>query len=114
MVFAVGETPVGPLSFDDLVVALRQFQDPPNVKLWHASFDAWCFAKDVPQMAEYILRPPFKTPTTPGDRSDPTRATRGRIAFLMVVLVVLGVGATYSTLINDNSGEAIGYFFLVT
>ena len=106
--FAVGETPVGPLSFDDLVVALRQFQDPANVSLWHASFGVWCFAKDVPQVAEYILRLPFKTPPKPGDRPDPTR---GRIAFLIVALVVLGVGATYSTLIYDNSGEGIGYLF---
>ena len=109
--FAVGETPVGPLSFDDIVVALRQFQDPATVKLWHASFGVWCFAKDVPQVAEYILRLPFKTPPKPGDRSDPTRATRGRIAFLIVALVVLGVGATYSTLIYDNSAEGIGYLF---
>ena len=110
--YAVDDTPIGPLAFDDLVVVLRQSQDPATVMLWRAGFGDWRCAQDVPQVAAHIFQPPpwmrqpeAEHPNTlsqPVTQPDPKHVIRGRVALLIVTLVVLAVGATYSTLILQD------------
>ena len=103
--YAVGDTPIGPLAFDDLVVVLRQSQDPATVKLWRAGFGDWRCAQDVPQVAAHIFQPPpwmrrpeAEHPNTlsqPVAEPDPKHVIRGRVALLIGALVVLGIAALW-------------------
>jgi GYF domain 2 len=57
---------VGPLTFDALIAVVRKMPDARYVKVWHASFEDWQAAKDVPQISSIFEPPPL--PTLPSSR----------------------------------------------
>ena len=119
--YAEEEKPVGPLSFGALVTLLRKISNAGEVNIWHTGLREWHAAKDVPQIADVLyLRPPpipqqiltspVKTqPADGGDANSEQNRTRGRIALLIVLAIVLFVGAIFSTIIYDNSASGVGY-----
>jgi GYF domain 2 len=59
--YAVENERVGPLTLAQLTAALSGLSDGRNVLLWHASFDSWRAARDVPEIAAimpYLVLPP--------------------------------------------------------
>src|SRR5262249_45108221 len=53
-----GANAVGPITFDALAKHLRTTSDSGNVKVWHLRLQQWQAAKDVPQIADRVFRPP--------------------------------------------------------
>jgi predicted transglutaminase-like cysteine proteinase len=116
-----GEKPVGPLSFDALVTLLRRISNAGEVNVWHAGLHEWQAAKDVSQIAALLYRRPLPIPrqilTSPvkaqpaerGDANNRRHKTRGRIALLIVLAIVLFVGTIFSTVIHDISAGGVGY-----
>ena len=58
--YAIENKPVGPLTFVQLTVALSGLPNPRGVLLWHASFDGWREARDVPEIS--TIMPDFAHP----------------------------------------------------
>jgi hypothetical protein len=50
--------PTGPVSIDALVAFIRKQPDPHNVLVWNTGHQDWRRAKDVPEIAELIFKPP--------------------------------------------------------
>jgi hypothetical protein len=119
--YADGDKPVGPLALDAMVATLRTMSRPESVSLWHESLADWRAAKDVPQIAAHISRPPsipkpqFKNATV--QRPEPSsknpqgvianKNSRGKVAFFVTFAIALLVAAVMSKLIYDNSGGGI-------
>ena len=115
-------TPTGPLSIDALIGVIRKAADPRSVQVWNTGFKDWQFAKDVPQIAELIFRPPpisqngpsLVTPapeTAPPPWEIAEQSRRRWLSFLIVLFIVLVVGAIYSSYIYNNSAQGIGSLF---
>jgi hypothetical protein len=116
--------PIGPVTGDALVTLLRKMPDPGKVKVWRPGFTDWQDVKDVPQISDQIFRPPplsdgklERTPmrleeAQPSERDAGKRVqknTRGRVAFLIALVILLVLGAILSSIIYDNSAEGIAY-----
>ena len=119
--YTEGEKPIGPLSFNALVTLLRRISNAGEVNVWHTGLHEWQAAKDVSQMADLLYCRPLPIPrqilTSPvkaqpaewGDANNRQHKTRGRIALLIVLAIVLLVGPIVSTVIHDISGGGVGY-----
>jgi GYF domain 2 len=116
--------PIGPVTRDALVTLLRKMPDPGKVKVWHTGFADWQDAKDAPQISDQIFRPPplsdGKLERTPprleevqpreqGAAKRVQKNTRGRVAFLIALVIVLVLGAILNSIIYDNSAEGIAF-----
>ena len=115
--YANDDKPVGPLSFDALIANLRSMSNPETAGVWHASLTDWRIAKDVPQIAACISRPPPISTTRStfeaSNKSAPdeiqNKNVRGRIAFFVVLAIALLIAAALSNLIYDNSVSGFAY-----
>src|SRR6516225_4005582 len=62
--YAVEDKPVGPLTFAQLTLSLSGMPDPRRALLWHASFDGWREAPNVPEilaiMPDLAYQPPIQ------------------------------------------------------
>jgi GYF domain 2 len=115
---------IGPVTRDALVTLLRKIPDPGKVKVWHTGFADWQDAKGVPQISDQIFRPPplsngklERTPmcleeAQPSEQDAAKRVqknTRGRVSFLIALVILLVLGAFLSSIIYGNSAEGIGF-----
>jgi hypothetical protein len=135
--YAEGEKPVGPLSSGALVAILRTVPDAGEVKVWQTRFQEWHAAKDVPQIAAYLLGVPPNAKrsrpqqvlkpspelalgmalaalikTRPADiahAKSPQKRMRGRIAFVILAIALL-VGQT-TACESLQHGKAIYWLF---
>jgi GYF domain 2 len=123
--YAEGESPVGPIKCETLVALLRFVSEPGKVKVWRTGFPDWQDAKDVPEIFDQISRPPplsgRRLERTPGlvgnaeliEKKNETKSrqknTRGRVALLLALAIVLCIGAIFSTVIYNNSAEGIAF-----
>ena len=123
--YAEGESPVGPIKCETLVALLRFVSEPGKVKVWRTGFPDWQDAKDVPEIFDQISRPPplsgRRLERTPGlageaeliEKNNETKSgqknTRGRVALLLALAIVLCIGAIFSTVIYNNSAEGIAF-----
>ena len=109
------DKPIGPFSIDVLISYIRRHADPHNVKVWNTGSANWRLAKDVPQIAELISRPPsisknkphdaasFKTATTTIESKQ--KAQRRLVAFLIVLVIAIFVGAIFTNFIYDDPSQ---------
>jgi hypothetical protein len=88
--------PAGPLSIDALIPLLRKEAKPLNAKVWNTGDKDWRLVKDVPEIAALLGAGKNK---------------RRLIAFFTVLVIVLLVGAVFSTFIYGNSAGGMGYLF---
>ncbi len=123
--YAEGESPVRPIKCETLVALLRYVSEPGKVKVWRTGFPDWQDAKDVPEIFDQISRPPplsgrrlERPPELVGEaqlseKKNETKSgrknTRGRVALLLALAIVLCVGAIFSTVIYNNSAEGIAF-----
>jgi hypothetical protein len=123
--YAEGESPAGPIKCETLVALLRYVSEPGKVKVWRTGFPDWQDAKDVPEIFDQISQPPplsgrrlERPPELVGDaqlseKKNETKSgqknTRGRVALLLALAIVLCVGAIFSTVIYNNSAEGIAF-----
>jgi len=119
--YADGDKPVGPLALDAMVATLRTMSRPESVSVWHESLTDWRAAKDVPQIAAHISRPPpipkpqsenapvRRPESSSKDAKDATTSKnpRGKVAFFVTLAIALLVAAVVSKLVYDNSGGGI-------
>ena len=63
--------PSGPRSIDALITFVRKQRDPHNVLVWNTGHEEWRLAKDVPQIAELIFKPPPIPPPIPNPPTIP-------------------------------------------
>jgi hypothetical protein len=95
--YTVGDKPIGPfVSVDELVPLLRKEAKPLDAKVWNTGYKDWRLVRDVPEIAA-LLRV--------------SKNKRRLIAFFVVLVVVLVVGAVFSTFIYGNSAGGMGSLF---
>jgi hypothetical protein len=56
--YAEGEKTFGPMDLKEIQVVLSQISDPRNLLVWKAGFKGWEQAVNVPELAEFIDKPP--------------------------------------------------------
>jgi hypothetical protein len=108
--YAVENKPIGPLTFVQLTVTLSGLSNPRSVLLWHASFDRWREAREVPEILKImpdLARPPplqaellVQAPTDYRTERDPKnnelqktgwRKTAGTVLSVVVFAISFGV-----------------------
>jgi hypothetical protein len=60
--YANGDKPVGPLTFAELRSALTRLSQPHSVLVWHASFDNWRQAQNIPEIRSIARNLPYPEP----------------------------------------------------
>ena len=117
--YAEGSKSLGPSTFTALTEHLSKASDPGKVKVWHIRLQEWQAAKDVPQISDHLFRPPpVPKSGLEGTSTPPVQAlakgeaskragknTRSRIVFFVVLMVVLFIGAIFSSFIYRNSAD---------
>jgi hypothetical protein len=61
--YANGDKPVGPLTFAELRSALTRLSQPHSVLVWHASFDNWRQAQNIPELRAIARNLAYPEPT---------------------------------------------------
>jgi hypothetical protein len=56
--YAEGNKPVGPLTLADMTAALSGMPNPANLLVWRDGLPSWVKAKDVPELARLVIKPP--------------------------------------------------------
>jgi GYF domain 2 len=116
--YADGETPVGPMTLDALVLHLLADSAPDKVRVWHFDLPDWQAAKDVPQVAARVFKPlppepRLAAPPAAEPRAAPAprakRSRGGALALLVALAFVLAVGAVVFTLSYGKSTRGLFY-----
>jgi hypothetical protein len=110
--YAEGGKTFGPVDLKDLEVVFSRLSDPRNLLVWKAGFEGWQQAGSVPELAQFIDKPP-PLPQT----SQPRRkyslwraALLGALLMLVVRLVQTVDGNPYFPPLNaPGIAEFIGY-----
>jgi hypothetical protein len=56
--YAEGAEQIGPLSLSDVRAALSRILDASGVLIWRYGFSDWQLAKNVPELADIVIKPP--------------------------------------------------------
>ena len=99
--YAEGDKTFGPMDLKEIQVVLSQISDPRNLLVWKAGFKGWQQAGNVPEVAEFLDKPP-PLPQT----SQPRKKSSLWRAALLGALFMLGV-----RLIQAAAGENLNSFF---
>src|SRR5262245_62148783 len=97
--YAEGQKTFGPVDLKDLQVVLSRLPDPRNLLVWKAGFEGWQHAGNVPELAQFIHKPP----PLPQTSSQPRTKTSLWKAALLGALFMLVV-----RLITKLAGESPG------
>ena len=110
--YAKGGKTFGPMDLKQMQVVLSQFSAPRNLMVWKVGFKDWERAGNVPELAQFINRPP-PLPQTPQPRRKYSlwrAALLGALLMLVVRLVQTVDGKPYFPPLNaPGIAEFIGY-----
>jgi TPR repeat protein len=56
--YAEGDKSVGPISLADLIMILSRLSEAQSVLVWRGGLSDWVQAKDLPELAPYVTKPP--------------------------------------------------------
>jgi hypothetical protein len=128
----------GPITFDELIANLSSLPSAKGILVWREGFDDWKTAESVREIVDRLFRPPpltqgslvaahiegklsaVPTITAPDitvhrkeletvARNQQNTDTRGRTAFLLVLVTVVLVGAYFTNQVYGNSSYGIAY-----
>jgi hypothetical protein len=87
--YAEGEKTYGPMDLRQLQVVLSQVSDPRNLLVWKTGFKGWEQAGNVPELAQFINKPPPLPQTSqPRKKWSLWRAALYGALFMLVVRLV--------------------------
>jgi hypothetical protein len=100
------------MDLKELQVVLSRISDPRNLLVWRVGFEGWQRAGNVPELAEFITKPP-PLPSKPRKKFSLWRAALVGALFMLVVRLVHTVaGENVPPFFPRNApetGEFIGY-----
>ena len=92
--YAQGEKTFGPVDLRELQVVLSRISEPRNLLVWKAGFKEWERAGNVPQLAQFIDKPPPLPQTSqPRKKFSLWRAALLGALFMLVVRLIHTVAA---------------------
>jgi hypothetical protein len=84
-----GQKTFGPVDLKEIQVVLSQISDPRNLLVWKAGFKDWERALNVPELTQFINKPPPLPQTSqPRKKSSLWRAALYGALFMLVVRLV--------------------------
>jgi hypothetical protein len=102
--YVQGDKSVGPLTLIDLKKTLAGFSEAQDILIWRQSYPNWVRAKDVPELAAHVTKPPPLPVSRP--RQIKTASGRSRLA---TGLYVLGFIIFGSQIARDDRSLALAF-----
>ena len=112
--YAQGEKTFGPVDLKELQVVFSRISDPRTLLVWKAGYKEWERAGNVPELAQFIDKPPPLPQTSqPRKKFSLWRAALLGALFMLVVRLIHTVAADnpdpYFPRNAPETGEFIGY-----
>src|SRR5262245_35490743 len=106
--YAQGKKTFGPLDVTELQVVLSRLPNPHNLLVWKAGFEGWQQAGNVPELAQFIHKPP---PLPQPKKLSLWKAALSGGLFVLVLRLIVG-GGTSDPFFPLGIAELIGYLIL--
>jgi hypothetical protein len=113
--YAEGQKTFGPVDLKQLQAVFSRISDPRNLLVWKIGFEGWQRAGNVPELAEFFLKPPpLPLTSQPRKKSSLWRTALYGALFMLVVRLIHSVAGEnpdpfFPPLNAPRIAEFIGY-----
>src|SRR3974390_2795031 len=112
--YVEGTEQVGPLSLSDLRAVLSRIFDARNILIWRHGFSDWQLAKNVPEFADILIKPPASPLVPPPVPTPASPSLKRGFLFGLGSVLILGVIGGFSDSVNHGNfiGAILGVILM--